>query len=102
MAGRVNAMPQSGNFHAKPFCMARSAITLPHSQGLEACALLVCHRRMNGRGSKATALKIVRPSKDAEVAFSPLLPQSTHTTITTLCVLGWQIESSFPGPTCHQ
>ena len=69
--------------------MARSAISRPHSQGLESCALLVCHRRV---------WKIcVLPSKGTETATPPHTLPRVRPLFAALCALGWQIGPMMRG-----
>ena len=62
---------------------------LPHFQGLESCALLVCHRRV---------WKIcVLPSKGTETAIPPHTLPRVRPLIAALCALGWQIGPMMRG-----
>ncbi len=56
----------------------------PHSQGLESCALLVCHRRLEKRST-------IQGHRGGHTTTHS--PQSLAT-LAALCVLGWQIESN--------
>ncbi len=54
----------------------------PHSQGLESCALLVCHRRLEKRST-------IQGHRGGHTTTHS--PQSLAT-LAALCVLGWQTE----------